>query len=136
MSSAYPLELRERAVAHYRSSKTTQLETAKLFKIGVTTLRIYLRLDEVDKLSPKSYKRGRPRVISGEKLEQVKQWVEEQPDIYINDLCKKFSSCYKKTVSGSMMSRALAELELTRKKKSHFAQEQLREDVKKNVKTT
>lgn len=136
MSAAYPLELRQRAVTHYRETNSTQQETAEIFKIGVTTLRIYLRLDEAERLSPKDYKRGRHPVISGKKLEQVKKWVETKPDIMLKDLCSKFTSRYKQEVSHSMMCRALKGLNLNRKKKSHFAQEQLREDVKKSEKIT
>lgn len=134
MPSAYPLELRQRVVRHYRETNSTQEETANIFKIGITTLRIYLRLEESNQLSPKVYKRGRQPIIFGTKLEQVKSWVEGKPDISLKSLCQKFKSRYKKKVSHSMMSRALDELNLNRKKKSHFAQEQLREDVKKNVK--
>lgn len=133
MPAAYPVELRQRAVQHYRETQATQEETAEIFKIGVATLRLYLRLDECNQLRPKLYKRGRARIISGKKLEQVKKWVEEKPDIQLKQLVKKIKSRYKKQVSFSMMSRALTELNLRRKKKSHFAQEQLREDVKKSA---
>ena len=136
MPAAYPLELRQRAVAHYKETDCTQEDTANIFNIGITTLRIYLRLEDADELSPKSYKRGKQTIISGNKLNQVNVWVKKKPDIQIKQLRKKFKSRYKKNVSQSMMCRALSELELTRKKKSHFAQEQLRPDVKKNEMNT
>jgi len=134
MPAAYPLELRQRAVKHYRETNSTQEETAEIFNIGVTTLRVYLRREEINELSPKSYKRGQNPIISGSKLEQIRLWVDEKPDIQIKKLCSKFKTRYKKSVSHSMMYRALHELNLTRKKKSHFALEQLRDDVKKSAK--
>lgn len=136
MPAAYPLALRERVIQHYRKTNATQEETAEIFSIGVATLRVYLKLEQQDQLKPKEYKRGRSRVISGKRLDQVNRWVEEKPDMTLKALRKKFHSRYKKQVSDSMMSRALAELNLKRKKKSHFAQEQLRDDVKKSGKRT
>ena len=131
MPAAYPLELRQRAVTYYRENDCSQDEVAEIFNIGVTTLRVYLRRDEAGKLAPKDYKRGRPTHISGNRLQKVIFWVEQVPDIQIKMLCKKYKSYYKKKVSPSMMCRALSEAKLTRKKKSIFAQEQLRDDVKK-----
>ena len=131
MPAAYPLALRRRAVSHYRNTNSTQLETAELFKIGIATLRIYLRRDEQNNLAPKTYQRGRKPVISSIHLKKIGDWVSDKPDIRVKHLCKKYKHYYKKTVSQSMMSRALQSLAITRKKKSLFAQEQLRSDVQK-----
>ena len=131
MPAAYTIELRQRAINHYNETNSTQLETAEIFNIGITTLRRYLRQDEAGDLSPKSYKRGRQPTISGTRLNKIEQWINDKPDIKLKQLCKKYKSYYKTTVSISMMFRALSTLGITRKKKSLFAQEQLRPDVKK-----
>jgi transposase len=136
MGAAYPLELRQRVVAYYRKNKCTQPEAAQIFNIGVTTLRSYLRQAEKNSLAPKVYKRGRQRVISGKRLTKIASWVEEKPDIVIKTLRKKYQSYYKQKVSHSMMWRALSEMNYNRKKKSLYAQEQLRPDVKKSAKNT
>ena len=39
MPAAYAIELRQRAVAHYKETDSTQIETAEIFNIGVSTLR-------------------------------------------------------------------------------------------------
>ena len=88
MPAAYPLELRRRIVKHYGETTSTQEETSKTFNIGITTLRVYLRLDERGQLSPKVYVRGRQPVICGKKLEQVKVWVEEKPGIMLGNVPK------------------------------------------------
>ena len=136
MPASYPLELRERAVNHYLQKSCTQEETAELFQIGVTTLRLYLRKEKVNDLPPKNYKRGQKPIISGGRLLKIESWVNEKPDIQIKELCKKFKSYYKNKVSHSMMFRALSTLNLTRKKKSLYAEEQLRPDVKKSARNT
>ena len=136
MPAAYPLELRERAVHYYKSHTCTQPEVAKIFNIGITTLRTYLRREEKNVLAPTEYKRGRQRIISGKRLSKIALWVDEKPDTPIKSLCKKYHSYYKRQVSDSMMCRALSELNLNRKKKSLYAQEQLRTDVKKSERNT
>ena len=136
MPAAYPLELRQRAITYYRKNDDSQDEVAEIFNMGVTTLRVYLRRDEAGELAPKVYKRGRQTHISGNRLEKVISWVDQTPDIQIKTLCKKYKSYYKKKVSQSMMCRALSEAKLTRKKKSLYAQEQLRDDVKKRERHT
>ena len=105
------------------------------YNIGVSTLRSYLRRDEAGNLPPKDYKRGRPPVISGVKLNKIEEWVNDKPDIKLKQLCKKYKAYYKIKVSHSMMFRALSALGMTRKKKSLFAEEQLRPEVKKKRKS-
>jgi len=131
MPAAYALELRKRVVSHYKETNSTQLETAKIFNIGITTLRCYLRRDESGDLTPKAYKRGRATVISGARLDKLEEWVNDKADRTLNQLCKKYQSYYKVKVSLSMMHRALSCLKITRKKKNLFAEEQLRPDIKK-----
>lgn len=135
MPAAYAIELRQRAVTHYKETDDTQMETAEIFNIGVSTLRSYLRRDEVGNLAPIDYKRGRRPVISDSKLNKIEEWVNEKPDIKLKQLCKKYKAYYKIKVSHSMMFRALSALGITRKKKSLFAEEQLRPDVKKKRKS-
>ena len=131
MPSPYPIELRERAVSLYKNGKHIQAEVAKVFKISISTLRNYLRLDALGDLKPKEYRRGRVPEISSDRLEQVGVWVNEKPDITLKALRKLYKKRYKVNVSLSMMCRACAELDLRRKKKSLFAQEQERPDIKK-----
>ncbi len=95
-----------------------------------------MRRDEQNDLAPKPYQRGRKPVISGNHLQKIESWVTDKPDIRVKHLCKKYKHYYKKTVSQSMMSRALKTLAITRKKKSLFAQEQLRPDVEKKDRRT
>ena len=136
MPAAYAIELRQRVVSHYKRNQSTQIETAATFNIGIATLRRYLRRSEAGFLAAKAYQRGRRPVISGARLSKVEGWVNEKPDITIKKLCNKYQSYYKVKVSHSMMFRALNSLKLTRKKKSLFAQEQFRDDVKKSGRDT
>ena len=133
MPSPYPIELRERAVSLYKSRHYIQSEVAELFKISISTLRNYLRRDAQGDLNPKAYRRGRVPEIGGDRLAQVGVWVNEKPDITLKALRKLYKKHYKVNVSLSMLCRACAELDLRRKKKSLFAQEQERVDIKKKT---
>ncbi len=135
MPSAYSEDLRKSAVTAYHEGKGTQAEIAEIFGISESSLRLYLRLEEkTGSLAPKEYKRGPHPVITEEGFQSIKEWIAETPDIILSELCGLYKKRYKKKVSLSMMHRALSELNLRRKKKSLYAQEQEREDVKKTVK--
>ena len=135
MPSAYSEDLRKSAVSAYQEGKGTQSEIAEIFGISESSVRSYLRLKEkTGSLAPTEYKRGPHPVITEEGFGGIKEWIEQTPDIILSELCGLYKKRYKKKVSLSMMHRALAELNLRRKKKSLYAQEQEREDVKKTVK--
>ncbi len=131
MPAAYPVELRKRIVEHYRNNNDSQARVAEIFQVGISTVRNYLKLEDIDELSPKQYTRGPLPTIHGDKLKQLAQWIQEKPDITLKALKKLFKKHCKLTVSISMIGRACDTLGMTRKKKSLFAQEQLRPDVKK-----
>jgi transposase len=136
MPSPYSVDLRVRAVTAYRNSEGTQAEVAEIFAISLSSLRGYLQLvEKTGDLAPKQgYKRGPYSVIDDEGLQTVAALVQEVPDATLAELCTSYQKRHQKSVSLSMMHRALNKLNLRRKKKSLYAQEQEREDVKKSVK--
>lgn len=83
---------------------------------------------------PTEYTPGPPTTITTKGLAYIRWIVESKPDIILVDICKKYIGRFKKTVSPSMVCRALKKMELRRKKKSIYAAEQERDDIKKNGK--
>jgi transposase len=79
---------------------------------------------------------GRDPTLDGEDLEWIKRQVEAQADIELKELCALLSQQRGKVVSEPTMCRACQQLDLRRKKKSHYAAEQDREEVKKSAKIT
>ena len=134
MPAAYPLDLRERIVNHYHNNNDSQQVVAEIFQVGVATVKNYIRLDAENNLAPKDYERGPLPTIHGEKLDQLKVWINDKPDITLKELRKLFKKHYKIIVSISMIGRACETLGLTRKKKSLFAEEQSKPEVKKKEK--
>lgn len=134
MPVAYSLDLREKAVSAYENGEGTLEETAKRFSIGLRTLQEWLVLKmETGSVEPKEYiNRGRQPIIGEKGLIFVRKLVEERPDILITEIRSSYKKKFKVEVAQSMVSRALEKLNLRRKKKSIYAQEQERDDVKKN----
>lgn len=133
MSTAYSLDLRQKAVSAYENGEGTQEEIASRFSIGLRTLQEWLVLKkETSSLEPKEYIYcGRKPIIGEKELLFVKKLVEEKPDILIIEIRSLYKKKFKVEVAQSMVSRALKKLNLRRKKKSIYAHEQEREDVKK-----
>jgi transposase len=133
MSAAYSLDLRRKAVLAYENGEGIHEEIAERFSIGLTAFREWLVLRrETGEVKPKEWiYRGRKTIIDDKGLLFIKEVVENKRDILIADIRKAYKKQFKINVGQSMVSRALDHLNLRRKKKSHYAQEQEREDIKK-----
>lgn len=136
MPGPYSLDLRKKAVLSYEEGKGTQNEIAKQFGIGYRTLKEWLYLKKTTgDVKPKEHiHRGPLPIIDDQGLAYIKQLVEKNPDIIISELRKLYAKKFKIKIAVGTMSNALAKLNLRRKKKSVYASEQEREDIKKNGK--
>lgn len=136
MPAPYSLDLRRRAVSACEEGEGTQLEIAQQFGIGLRTLKEWILLKkETGNVQPKKHiHRGQLPVIGGKGLLFIKRIIENKPDILISDIQELYAKKFKIEVSQSMVSRALNKLNFRRKKKSAYALEQDRDDVKKNEK--
>ena len=132
MPAAYSIDLRERIVSAYRAKQGNQEKVAALFLISPKTLQNYLYLErETGSLSPRYAKLGRKPAIQEAGLQAIESWVRETPELTLSELCEGYQKTQKVRVSISMMCRACWKLGLTRKKKSLYASEQDRPDIKK-----
>ena len=136
MPGSYSLDLRRKAVLAYEEGKGTQFEIAHQFGIGLRTLKGWLFIKkETGDVQPKEHiHRGQLPVIDDKGLSFIKQLVKNKPDILITDIRELYAKKFKVEVAQSMVSRAFKRLNLRRKKKSTYALEQERVDVKKNGK--
>lgn len=136
MPAPYSLDLRRKAVSACEEGEGTQLEIAQQFGIGLRTLKEWIFIKKVTgDVQPKEHvHRGQLPIIGYKGLLFVKRIIENKPDILISDIQELYAKKFKIKVSQSMVSRALKELNLRRKKKSEYAIEQDRDDVKKNEK--
>ena len=136
MPAPYSTDLRERIVEAYKSGKGSARMLAKMFDVGKSTVTDYLRLDKLNgNVNPKKATGGQKSHIDTKGLAFILKCVEKKPDIMLAALCEKYFKRRKIKVSTSMMCRALKKMNLRRKKKSLYASEQERKDVKKKGKS-
>jgi len=109
----YSLDLRERVVAAYDAQTGTQEELAERFSVSVSWLKKLLRRrQDSGSFAPKPHAGGWTPKFQGERLDELKQWVQEKPDATLQELLDRSA------VSASVMSvqRALRRLGCRRKK--------------------
>ena len=135
MPAPYSLDLRRKAILAWENREYTQKEIAEQFGIGYRTLKEWLSLKKTTgDVKPKEYiYRGRRPVIDDKGLLFIKHLVENKPDILISEIQKLYAQKFKIKILQSMVSNAFKKLNLRRKKKSEYALEQEREDIKKNA---
>lgn len=136
MPGPYSLDLRRKAVLACEEKKGAQHEIAKQFGIGYRTLKEWLSLKRTTgDIKPKEHiHRGPLPIINDKGLSFIKRLVDRKPDILISELRELYANKFKVKVAVGTMFNALAKLNLRRKKKSEYASEQEREDIKKNEK--
>jgi len=136
MPAPYSLDLREKAILACENGEYTQKEIAEQFGIGYRTLKAWLFLKKTTgDVTPKEHvHRGPLPVIDEKGLSYIKGLVDKKPDILISEIRELYSKKFKVRILPSMVSNAFKKLNLRRKKKSEYASEQDREDIKKNEK--
>jgi putative transposase len=111
--SAYSMDLRERVIGAYDQEQGTQAELADRFKVSVPWIKKLLRFRrETGSIAARPHGGGREPKFSGEKLDQLKAMVEQDPDATLQELLERSG------VNGSIMAvhRALERLGSHRKK--------------------
>jgi transposase len=132
---SYSMDLRKKIIATYQEEKN-QSRLARRFKISLSTVKRYLKLDREGDLSPRVGDKGRPSKIDEEGVELIKATFKKNPTVTLEELSRIFYQKKKLTVGRSVLSRACLKLNLRHKKLSRYAAETQREEVKKNAKTT
>lgn len=137
MAKPYSLDLRTKIVIAYKNKEGSQTEIAERFNVGLATVGRYWReycRKGIVKLTV--HRHGPLPELSGNKLEKVKQLVIKHADATLDELCKYYNRNRKIKVGRSMMWRACKRLGFNVKKKSLYAQECDREDIKKRDRNT
>ena len=105
---SYDKKYRERAV-EYRLEGHTLAETSKIFKVGTTTLKKWVKKHkETGDLSKKPLKRKARKLDS----EALRAYIESNPDSYQYEIAEHFG-CDQSTVC-----KALKRLKITHKKRA------------------
>jgi transposase len=132
MAAAIPLAVREKIVSAYARELGSQSELAEMFDLHERTVRRFIHKDRKGNLKPKR-RTGRLPMIGVSELKKIESMVELDPDKTLSEYCIIFKENSGIFVSVPVMCKTLKKLNLRRKKKSFYAQEQERPDVKKKT---
>lgn len=132
MTAAIPLAVREKIVSAYTRELASQSELAEMFNLHERTVRRFIHKDRKGDLNPKK-RIGRSPMIGVFELKKIEAMVELEPDKTLSEYCVIFEEISGISVSVPVMCKTLKKLNLRRKKKSFYAQEQERSDVKKKT---
>ena len=137
MAAPYSLDLRQKVVSKYNSGELTQDEVSKLFGIGLSTFkRWHTMYETTGNLEPITEKTGRPAKIDQDGFSIIEKAVTLNNTITLEDLSNLYFKKCKVRVGKSILSRALAKLNLNRKKLSiRSAEKDLPESKKKEQRT-
>ena len=135
MPGPYSLDLRRKATLAYEDGEGTQKEIAERFGIGYRTFKGWLSLKKTTgDVKPKEHiHRGPLPIIDDKGLSFIKKLIKKEPDILLSEIRDSYAKKFGIEVVLTTIFNALNKLNLRRKKKSEYAMEQEREDVKKNV---
>ena len=119
---AYSEDLRERVVAVVGDGMPTA-EAATLFQVGWTTVKRWMNMfAETGSLNPKP-RPGRPCKITKDQYPLLAEQIKAHPDEVLDKQCEMWNEAHGVNVSRATMSRTLAKMAHTIKKKTKRAAE-------------
>lgn len=122
MGSALSLDLRQRIIAAWQNQEGTWKELAERFGVGEATIdRLVARFRRSGSVAPDPHGGGQPALIADEQLPVVRRLLDAAPDITIAELAEQYRCEVGLRVSRSTMSRTVARLGYTRKKRPSSA---------------
>lgn len=131
MPTAIPVEVRKKIVSIYDKGKMTQAQVAEAFYTTGRTVNRFLRKSKSGEGLAIKKRTGCPSYMDCISFETLKNIIIDQPDKTLIEYCELFNKKTGISTSRSSMDRFLKKLNLRRKKKSLYAQEKDRIDVKK-----
>jgi len=131
MPAAIPLDIRKKIVSIHEKGKMTQVQIAETFDItNVSVCKFVNKVKRGEDLAIKKSP-GRPSRMNQTYLKILKDIVLASPDKTLMKYSHLFEDKTGLRISRSAMDRFIKKLNFRRKKKSLYAQEQDRPDVKK-----
>jgi len=117
MPVAYSTDLRTRVIDAWNAKEETQSQLAERFKVSLSFVKRVLR-----RYRTSGQREAKPRgatltpTIDGEALKRVQSWIEQKPDILLEELCGQLAKHQGIKVSQPTMCRAVQRLKMPRKK--------------------
>ena len=135
MPKAYGMDLREKILASYLGKEGSLEKLALRYKVSISTVkRIAQRYKNTGEIKLYLHNAGRHELINEEGKEALIKIVENNPDLTLKEIQEKFASLYGITPVIAVFHRVLKNLNFKYKKKSNYASQRDREDIKKKEK--
>jgi transposase len=133
----YSNDLRRRIVEACESGKYSQGEVAELFQVSLATVKNFLRRKrETGSPDALPHAGGNKPLLDEKARLFVRQSVEDNNDLTLDELCRRVKARHKKSVSRPTMSRLLQTLNLPRKKSRSTPASATRRGSSKRVPST
>jgi len=115
--NAYSVDLRERVVAAVTSG-LSRTDAIRTFQISAATLGRYLKQQrETGDLTPRRHTGGRQKQITREQQPTLQELIAAAPDATLAEMCQHWHARTGVLLSQATLSRALATIGWTRKKR-------------------
>jgi transposase len=134
---AYSVDFRKKILEVYLAKENTNEEIANRFKVSTSTVkRIGQRFRETGKVGLYLTNIGHACKIDSQAKEMIKTMVSKKPSATLEEICLGLKEQRNIAVTPQAVHYILKDLLITYKKKSFYAVERDREDVKKKEKSS
>lgn len=117
MPGAYSVDLRQRIVDAYQAKEGSQRQLAERFKVSLSFVRNLLRHYRQQKtVQPKPHGGGAVASLGVSERCLIAQWLKQQPDLLLRELCERMEQERSIRVSSSTMWRVVEQLGMSVKK--------------------
>jgi transposase len=113
----YSLDLRQKIIEIYEKERISQRQLAKRFGVSKSFIQTLLkRYQKEGTIAKKPHGGGKPRLLTEEQLELLRQLAIENKNATLEELCEILYQKIQIRVSRSTMGRILQQMNLKRKK--------------------
>lgn len=137
MPKAYGIDFRKKILEAYLNKEGSIPELAQRFKVSMSTVkRIAKRYRETGEVKLYLHNVGRHELIDEAGKETLRVLLTKTPDLTLSEIQEAYYKQHGIKPVLAVFHRVLKNLTFSYKKKSHFAEQQQREDIKKKEKTS
>lgn len=124
MAAPYSEDLRRKVVQACERGTQSQREVAELFNVSRSFVESLLRQYRRSggELVPRRRKCGRHELLNDDCREQLRRWLQKQPDLTLQELIGRLHTSKGILVSAPTMSRVLHQMGMRRKKRHYMPQ--------------
>lgn len=118
MAAPYSLDLRRKVVHACQSSGQSQQAVAELFGVSLSFVEgLMRRVRHNVELAPRKWRPGPRAKLDAAHCQRLERWLQEQPDLTLQELAEKLQTSGGPVVSSPTLCRVLQRLGLRRKKR-------------------